>query len=83
MNEKSTTVGSSILQAMEAYALKIEKIRRHDPENSAELACLYAGISGINECVAALGANGFISDDEAEEIDAEMHRLYLLCRIGS
>jgi hypothetical protein len=82
MNKKEATVGSSLLEAIEEYALKIEKIRKHDPENSAELACLYSGISGINECVTALRANGFITEHENSELDTEMHRLYVLCRTG-
>jgi hypothetical protein len=65
---------------MEEYALKIDRIRKHDPENSAELACLYSGISGINECVTALRANGFVTDREKVELDAEMRKLYDLCK---
>jgi len=83
VNKKKATVGSSLLRAIGEYALKIEKIRKHDPDNRAELACLYAGISGINECVVALRADGFIAEQEDRELDAQMHRLYVLCRAGS
>jgi hypothetical protein len=82
MNKKKATVGSSLLEAIAEYALKIEKIRRHDPDNSAELACLYSGISGINECVTALRANGFVTDHENRMLDTEVQRLYDLCRTG-
>jgi len=81
MNEKKPTVGSSLLEAMEDYALKIHKIRTHDPKNKVELACLYSGISGINECVTALRNNGFISEGENEELKNEINKLYALCRV--
>jgi len=83
MNKKKATVGSSLLKAIGEYALKIEKIRKHDPDNRAELACLYSGISGINECVVALKTDGFIAEQEDRELDVQMHRLYELCRAGS
>jgi hypothetical protein len=73
------TVCSSLLEAMDDYAAKIRKIVAHDPGNRAELACLYAGISGIKECVTALRANGFISDGEERRLEEAMQGLYDLC----
>ena len=81
MNEKKPTVCSSLLEAMEDYAIKINKIRTHDPENKVKLACLYSGISGINECVTALKSNGFISERENQQLTNEIHRLYALCKV--
>jgi hypothetical protein len=81
MDEKKPTVSSSLLQAMEDYATKINNIRTHDPENKVKLACLYSGISGINECVIALKSNGFISECENRELTEKIHKLYALCKI--
>jgi len=81
MNEKKPTVSSSLLEAMKDYATKINNIRTHDPENSVKLACLYSGISGINECVIALKSNGFISERENQELTEEIHTLYALCKV--
>ncbi|MEW5816518.1 MAG: hypothetical protein AB1798_14140 [Spirochaetota bacterium] len=80
MVEQKPTVSSSLLEAMEDYAAKIEKITTHDPGNKVELACLYSGISGINECVTALKKNGFISDSENEKLQKEIHKLYAMLR---
>ena len=79
MGEKNPTVGSSLMEAMDDYADKIEKIVEHDPDNHIEQACLYAGISGINECYKMLEKNGFISDEEKKELEAGLHRLYGMC----
>ncbi|KPJ83195.1 MAG: hypothetical protein AMS17_17850 [Spirochaetes bacterium DG_61] len=81
MNEKKPTVSSSLLEAMEDYAIKINRIRTHDPENKVMLACLYSGISGINECVTALRSNGFISERENEELANVIHTLYTMCKV--
>jgi hypothetical protein len=76
---KKPTVSSSLLEAIADYSAKVEKIVAHDPGNKVELACLYAGISGIRECVTALRSNGFISEDENRSLDEAIRRLYELC----
>jgi hypothetical protein len=83
MNKKKHTISSSLLEAMEDYAKKIEKIKIHDPGNKVELACLYSGISGISECVTALRKNGFISDPENVELQQMMEKLYSRCTLDS
>jgi hypothetical protein len=82
MNENKATVSSSLLEAMKDYAIKINKIRTHDPRNKVELACLYSGISGIKECMTALRINGFISEPENEELENEIQNLYDICKVG-
>ena len=79
MIKKNPTVSSRFLEAMEEYSQKIETITFHDPGNKVELACLYAGISGINECVTALRKNCFISDHENEELQKMIQKLYAMC----
>jgi len=74
-------VSSSLLEAMEDYAKKIEKIIIHDPGNKVELACLYSGISGISECVTALRKDGFISDRENVELHQMIQKLYAMCTL--
>ena len=81
MNEKKLTVESSLLEAMVDYSKKVEKIITHDPGNKVELACLYSGISGINECVTALRKNGFISDRENEDLQKMIQKLYAMCTL--
>jgi hypothetical protein len=80
MSGGKATVSSSLLEAMVDYSTKIERIVAHDPGNKVELACLYAGISGIKECLAALRNNGFISDSENERLEEAIKALYALCR---
>ena len=82
MSAKTPTVSSSLLEAIADYSTKVEKIVAHDPGNKVELACLYAGISGINECVTALRNNGFISDAENQRLQEAIRRLYALCSPG-
>jgi hypothetical protein len=79
MKSGKATVSSSLLEAMEEYATKINRIVARDPGNKVELACLYAGISGIKECAAALSKNGFIPEGENQELEEEIRKLYALC----
>jgi hypothetical protein len=79
MIRRKATVSSSILEAMADYATKIRKVVTHDPGNKVELACLYAGISGIKECVTALRNNGFLSETENRRLEGAMQELYDLC----
>ena len=79
MSDKSQTVGSSLMEAMDDYADKIEKIVKHDPDNHIEQACLYAGISGINECYKMLKKNGYISEQEKQVLETRIHQLYEIC----
>ena len=79
MSNKNPTVSSSLMEAMDDYADKIEKIVEHDPDNHIEQACLYAGISGINECYKMLKKNGFISEQEKKGLETRFHQLYEMC----
>jgi len=79
MSDKSPTVSSSLMEAIDDYAGKIERIVEHDPDNQIEQACLYAGISGINECYKMLKKNGFISEHEMEALETRIHNLYEMC----
>jgi len=79
MSDRQATVAASLLDAMADYSGKIQRIVAHDPGNKVELACLYAGISGIKECVTALRNNGFISDAENARLDGAIQKLYALC----
>ena len=81
MNKKKRKVSSSLLEAMEDYAKKIEKIIIHDPGNKVELACLYSGISGISECVTALRKNSFVSDSEYVVLQQMIQKLYAMCTL--
>jgi hypothetical protein len=79
MSDPQPTIGSSLMEAMVDYARKIETIVHNDPENHVEQACLYSGISGINECYKMLKKNGFISGAEAAELESKIHQLYEMC----
>jgi hypothetical protein len=79
MSAGTATVGSSLLEAIQDYAAKIQRIVSSDPGNKVELACLYSGISGMRECVTALCKNGFLSARENEELEGALGRLYELC----
>lgn len=81
MNGEKRKVSSSLLEAMEDYSKKIEKIIVHDPGNKVELACLYSGISGISECVTALRKNGLISDRENVSLQQMIQKLYSMCTL--
>ena len=67
------------MEAMDDYANKIEKIVEHDPDNHIEQACLYTGISGINECYKMLKKNGFILEREKKGLETRIHQLYEMC----
>ncbi|MBN1837716.1 MAG: hypothetical protein JW820_17800 [Spirochaetales bacterium] len=79
MSAARPTVSSSLLEAMADYSVKIRRIVTHDPGNKVELACLYAGISGIKECMTALRNNGFVSDAENRRLEEALEELYALC----
>lgn len=82
MVKNKPSVSSSLFEAMEDFSLKIKRIITNDPDNKVELACLYTGISGINECVNMLKKNGFIDSEENAELQKEIHKLYNMCRSG-
>ena len=81
MRNENLSVCSSLMEAMEDYARKIEKIVEHDPDNQIERACLYSGISGINECCTMLKKNRFLSEEEQACLEARIHQLYEMCNI--
>ena len=83
MSDEKRSVASSLLEAISDYSGKVERIVAHDPGNKVELACMYAGISGIRECVTALRKDGFLSEAESLELEAALRRLYALCSPAS
>jgi hypothetical protein len=74
------SVCDCLFEAMETFSRKIEKIVTHDPDNIAELACLYEGISGIDDCVKTLRKHGHLSDADEALLKKEMHTLYERCK---
>ncbi|MBN2657680.1 MAG: hypothetical protein JXR86_11520 [Spirochaetales bacterium] len=76
-----STAAQSILRAAHNYLKKIDWVMEHNPEDIGELACLYAGISGINECIKALREDGLITEREEELLGVEMEKLYTHCQI--
>ncbi len=79
MNQISVT--ESIMKAAHSYCKKIDWVMENKPDDRAELACLYAGIGGINECINALREDGFISDAEEETLNKEMNDLFSHCQV--
>lgn len=75
-------VADSIMKSAHNYCRKIDWVMEHNPEDTGELACLYAGISGINECIRALSEDGFITDLEEENLSREMEELFAHCQIS-
>lgn len=75
------TAADSIMRAAHNYCQKIDWVMEHNPDDTGELACLYAGISGINECITTLREDGLISDIEENRLSEEMNELFAHCRI--
>ncbi len=75
------TVEESLMKAAQNYCKKIDWVMENKPEDRAELACLYAGISGINECINVLKDDGFISLSEEESLNREMDLLFAHCQV--
>ncbi len=76
-----TTVTDSIMRAAHNYCTKIDWVMENKPEDTGELACLYAGISGINECIRTLCDDGMISLLEEKTLNKEMDELFAHCRV--
>jgi len=76
-----STAAQSIQRAAHNYLQKIDWVMEHNPEDTGELACLYAGISGINECIKTLREDGFIPKREEELLNREMEELFAHCKI--
>ncbi|MCK5196793.1 MAG: hypothetical protein KAR21_00495 [Spirochaetales bacterium] len=79
MDKTRLSIGDCLFEAMESFALKIQTIANRDPDDTGELACLYSGISGIDECVKALRSHDYLSESDMERLDIEIKRLYTLC----
>ncbi len=76
-----TTVTDSIMRAAHNYCTKIDWVMENKSEDTGELACLYAGISGINECIRTLCDDGLISFLEEKILNKEMDELFAHCRV--
>lgn len=76
-----TTVAESIIKAAHCYCRNIDWVMENNPGDTGELACLYAGISGINECIKTLSEDGLLTDIEKKSLDREMNELFAHCRI--
>jgi len=76
-----STAAQSIQRAAHNYLQKIDWVMEHNPEDIGELACLYAGISGINECIKTLREDGFIPKRDEELLGREMEELFAHCHI--
>lgn len=75
-----TSVTDSIMNAAHNYCSKIDWVMDNKPEDTGELACLYAGIGGINECIRTLSQDGLISQIEEETLEREIDELIAHCR---
>ncbi len=79
MDEGKLSIGDCLFEAMENFAGKIQTIVARDPDDTAELACLYSGISGIDACRKVLVSHGHLPPEDALRLKEEMKRLYSLC----
>jgi len=79
MDEGKISIGDCLFEAMENFAGKIHTIVARDPEDTAELACLYSGISGIEACIKALASHGHLPPEDGQRLKQEIKRLYSLC----
>lgn len=75
------TAADSIMRAAHNYCRNIDWVMEHNPEDTGELACLYAGISGINECIRTLSEDGLITDIEEQNLNREMDELFAHCQV--
>jgi len=76
-----TTVTDSIMKAAHNYCTKIDWVMDNKPDDTGELACLYAGIGGITECIKTLSDDGLISRSEEDTLNKEMDELFAHCRV--
>ena len=79
MDKTRLSISDCLFEAMENFALKIKTIANRDPDDTGELACLYSGISGIDECVKSLTSHDYLSESDIEQLYIEIKRLYTLC----
>lgn len=79
MDKTRLSIGDCLFEAMENFALKIQTIVNRDPDDTGELACLYSGIGGIDECVTVLTSHDYLSESDMERLNIEIKRLYTLC----
>ena len=77
------TVVDSIMKAAHNYCRKIDWVMENKPEDRADLACLYAGIGGINECIRTLSDDGLITNIEEDSLNKEMDELFAHCQSRS
>ena len=75
------TVTDSIMKAANNYCTKIDWVMDNKPEDTGELACLYAGIGGITECIKTLRDDRLISRTEEVALNREMDELFVHCRV--
>ncbi len=75
------SVADSIMKSAQNYCKKIDWVMENKPEDRAELACLYAGIGGITECIKFLKEDGFLSDKEEKILNEEMDELFAHCQV--
>lgn len=75
------TVVDSIMKAAHNYCEKIDWVMEHKPEDRADLACLYAGIGGINECIKTLSEDGLINNKDEASLVKEMDELFAHCQV--
>jgi|GEM_PF-1739364 len=75
------TVTDSIMKAAHNYCEKIDWVMENKPDDRADLACLYAGIGGINECIKTLSDDGIINSTDEEILNREMDELFAHCQV--
>jgi hypothetical protein len=76
-----TTVVDSIMKAAHNYCEKIDWVMENKPDDRADLACLYAGIGGINECIRMLREDGLINNGDEMSLNREMDELFAHCHV--
>ena len=74
-------VTDSIMKAAHNYCTKIDWVMGNQPDDTGELACLYAGISGIGECIKTLSEDGIITASEEQTLNREMDELFAHCQV--
>ena len=79
MNDIKLSIADCLFEAAENFAGKIDTIVTRDPDDTAELACLYSGISGIDACVKSLALHNHLSPVDSQKLKEEIKRLYSRC----
>jgi len=82
LDKEKLSIGDCLFEAMENFAGKINTITTRDPGDTAELACLYSGISGIDACVKVLTSHGHLPPADTQRLEHEIRHLYSLCSPG-